>query len=384
MTPSLTTSEVQTIRSHFPIFRRKTYVSSCSQGALSTEVEEALQEFIASWHEYGTPWDRWVARYEEARAAFASFIGAKPDEVAITSCASDAINAVASALDFRGRRKVVMGEFEFPTMGHVWLAQQPRGAEVRFLKADGERLRIEAYEREVDGETAMVPVTRICFTNGFRSDVGRIVEIAHDRGAYSLLDDYQDAGTRPIDVKKLGVDFYITGTLKYLLGPSGLAFLYVREEIISQLNPTESGWFAQANPFAFNPQLYEPSPTARRFQSGTPPIPNAYAAMAGIKLLTSIGPEKIAAHVTELAQACLNGAREMGLVIKTPLESVGPLVVLKCQDAEAMVQRLAERNVIASSRRDGLRLSWHCYNTLDDVARVLEAVESNIAGMARA
>ena len=384
MTTTLTAPEAQAICSHFPILRHKTYVSSCSQGALSTEVEEALKEFIASWHEFGTPWDRWVARYEEARAAFASFIGAKPDEVAITSCASDAINAVASALDFRERRKVVMGEFEFPTMGHVWLAQQPRGAQVRFLKADGERLPIEAYEREVDGETAMVPVTRICFTNGFRSDVGRIVEIAHDRGAYSLLDDYQDAGTRPIDVKKLGVDFYVTGTLKYLLGPSGLAFLYVREEIISQLTPSESGWFAQTNPFTFNPQLHEPSPTARRFQSGTPPIPNVYAAMAGLKLLTKIGPEKIAAHVAELAQACINGAREMGLVIKTPLESVGPLVVLKCQDAEAMVRRLAERNVIASSRRDGLRLSWHCYNTLDDVGRVLEALEANIAEMARA
>jgi selenocysteine lyase/cysteine desulfurase len=227
-------------------------------------------------------------------------------------------------------------------------------------------------------------VTRICFTNGFRSDAQRIAEIARERGAYSLLDDYQDAGTRPIDVKKLGVDFYVTGTLKYLLGPSGLAFLYVREEIISELTPTESGWFAQANPFTFNPQLHHPSPTARRFQSGTPPIPNVYAAMAGIILLAKIGPEKIAAHVAELTEACMRGAREMGLVIKTPPESIGPLVVLKCQDAEAMVQRLAERNIIASSRRDGLRLSWHCYNTLDDVARVLEAIEANIAEMASA
>jgi selenocysteine lyase/cysteine desulfurase len=277
-----------------------------------------------------------------------------------------------------------MGEFEFPTMGHVWLAQQGRGAEIKFLKADGERLAIEAYEQAVDGETAIVPITRICFTNGFRSDVTRIAEIARERGAYSLLDDFQDAGTRPIDVKKLGVDFYVTGTLKYLLGPSGIAFLYVREEIISELTPTESGWFAQTNPFTFNPQLYAPSPTARRFQNGTPPIPNVYAAMAGIKLLTKFGPEKIAAHVAELAQACITGAREMGLVIKTPLESVGPLVVLKCPDAEAMVQRLAERHVIASSRRDGLRLSWHGYNTLDDVARVLEAVEANIGEMARA
>ncbi|HZS03830.1 MAG TPA: aminotransferase class V-fold PLP-dependent enzyme [Blastocatellia bacterium] len=379
----LTPAEIQNIRSRFPILRHKTYASSCSQGALSTGVEAALREYITSWHEYGTPWDRWVAKYEEARAAFAAFIGASPDEVAITSCASAAINSIASALRFDRRRKVVLGEFEFPTMGHVWLAQQSRGAAVEFLKAEGERLPTAAYESAVDGGTAIVPVTRICFTNGFRSDVQQITQIAHARGAYVLLDDYQDAGTRPIDVKALGVDFYVTGTLKYLLGPSGLAFLYVREEVISQLTPTTGGWFAQTDPFTFNPQVNEPSPTARRFQSGTPPIPNVYAALAGIRLLSETGPEKIAAHVAGLAQGCLKRARELGLSIKTPTESVGPLVVLRCKDADAMVRRLAERDIIASSRRDGLRLSWHCYNTAEDVERVMEAVAENITGMVR-
>jgi selenocysteine lyase/cysteine desulfurase len=375
----LTAAEVAELRASFPILRDKIYVSSCSQGALSLEVEAALREFLATWHEHGTPWDQWVARYEELRADFAAFIGARPDEVAIVSCASAAVNAVASALDFRARRKVVMGELEFPTMGHIWLAQQPRGAEVRFLKAEGEALPLAAYEREVDEETAIVPVTRICFTNGFRSDVAGIVKLARERGALTLLDDYQDAGTRPIDVKALGVDFYVTGTLKYLLGPSGLAFLYVREEIIPRLTPAASGWFAQTNPFAFNPQLYEPSPTARRFQSGTPPIPNVYAAQAGIKLLARIGPEKIAGHIAGLAQECIRGARALGLTVKTPAESVGPLVVIKCPDAEAMVRRLAEQRIIASSRRDGLRLSWHCYNTLEEVRRVLQAVAAQLA-----
>jgi selenocysteine lyase/cysteine desulfurase len=120
------------------------------------------------------------------------------------------------------------------------------------------------------------------------------------------------------------------------------------------------------------------SPTARRSQSGTPPIPNVYAALAGLKLLASIGPEKIARHIAGLAQACLSGARALGVALKTPPESVGPLVVLRCKDADLMVRRLAEQKIIASSRRDGLRLSWHCYNTLDDVARVLEAVAANI------
>ncbi|MFN7948876.1 MAG: aminotransferase class V-fold PLP-dependent enzyme [Blastocatellia bacterium] len=380
---ALTADEVREIRSYFPIFRRKVYVSSCSQGALSVQVETALKEFLTSWHEFGTPWDRWIEKYEEARAVFAQFIGASPDEIAITSSASAGVNALASALDFRARRKVVMGEFEFPTMGHVWLAQQPRGAEVRFLKAEGEQLPLSAYAAEVDNETAIVPVTGICFTNGFRSAVSEVAQLAHRHGAAVLLDDYQDAGTRPIDVRKSGVDFYVTGTLKYLLGPSGIAFLYVRRELIAQLTPTESGWFAQQNPFAFDPQHLELSSTARRFQNGTPPIPNVYAALAGIRLLSDIGPERIAVHVAALAQACLSRARELGLAVKTPADSVGPLVVLRCGDAERMVQRLAEMDIIASSRRDGLRLSWHCYNTMDDVSRVMDAVAANIDEMIR-
>lgn len=380
---ALTADEVREIRSYFPIFRRKVYVSSCSQGALSVQVEAALQEFLTSWHEFGTPWDRWIEKYEEARTAFAQFIGASPDEIAITSSASAGVNALASALDFRARSKVVMGEFEFPTMGHIWLAQQPRGAEVRFLKAEGEQLPPDAYADEVDGETAIVPVTGICFTNGFRSSVSEIAQLAHRHGAMVLLDDYQDAGTRPIDVRKSGIDFYVTGTLKYLLGPSGIAILYVRRELIAQLTPTESGWFAQQNPFAFDPQHLELSSTARRFQNGTPPIPNVYAALAGIRLLRDIGPERIAVHVAALAQACLSRARELGLAVKTPADSVGPLVVLRCRDAERMVQRLAEMDIIASSRRDGLRLSWHCYNTMDDVSRVMDAVAANIDEMIR-
>src|SRR5579859_7654257 len=120
-------SEFESVRTRFPVFKSKIYLNSCSQGALSDAVEASLLAHIRSWHEDGSPWDRWVEQYEVARASFARFIGAQPDEVAIVSCASVGISAVGSALNFGGRRrKVVMGEFEFPTMGQIWLAQQPR------------------------------------------------------------------------------------------------------------------------------------------------------------------------------------------------------------------------------------------------------------------
>src|SRR3984893_5487835 len=155
----LTDKQVETIRSRFSIFRRKIYLNSCSQGALSDAVQAGLDEYIASWHEQGSPWELWVEQYEAARTAFAQFINASPDEVAVVTSASAGINSIASALNFRERKKVVMGEFEFPTMGHIWLAQRVRGAEVQFVSAEGNRIPSAHYEKMIDRNTLIVPLT---------------------------------------------------------------------------------------------------------------------------------------------------------------------------------------------------------------------------------
>jgi selenocysteine lyase/cysteine desulfurase len=337
--------EVQSIRSQFAIFRNKIYLNSCSQGALSDSIEASLQDHTQHWHDFGSPWDLWVEKYEAARAAFAKFIGAHADEVAIVASASAGINSVASALDFRTRRKVIMGEFEFPTMGQIWLAQARRGAEIQFLDADGNSLPTDKYAQHVDEQTLIVPLTHVCFKNGFRSDAMTIAKLAHEKGALVMLDDYQDCGTRPVDVKGLDLDFYVTGALKYLLAPSGIAFLYVRRDLIESLTPTVTGWFAQNHPFAFDAKHYDPAASARRFEAGSPPVPQSYAVLASSK---------------------------------TPLNSDGPLVVLQMKDADAVMRKLAADGIIVSTRMDGLRVSFHVYNTLDDVKIVLRFLEKNL------
>jgi selenocysteine lyase/cysteine desulfurase len=193
-----------------------------------------------------------------------------------------------------------------------------------------------------------------------------------------MLDDYQDAGTRPVDVKALDLDFYVCGALKYLLSPSGVAFLYVRSELIEKLTPTITGWFGQQNPFAFDVRHFLPATTARRFEAGSPPVPNVYAVTAALGLLSEIGFENIAQHVGGLAQALMEGARQLGIKIKTPTDTRGPLVVLQMKDVEKVVAKLAEQNIVVSSRMDGLRVSFHVYNTLDDVRAVLDVLGKNL------
>jgi selenocysteine lyase/cysteine desulfurase len=374
----LTTAQIAEIRSHFPVFREKVYLNSCSQGALSDAVLHGFRDYLESWDRDGSPWDLWVEEYEAARRAFADFLGAQPDEVAIVPSASAGINSIASALSFGERKKVVLGEFEFPTMGHIWLAQRSRGAEVQFVEPQGNRMPAEHYERVIDRRTLIVPVTGLCFLNGWRSEVAKIVSCAHAQGALVLLDDYQDCGTRPVDVKALGVDVYVAGTLKYLLGPPGLAMMYVRADLVEALSPTISGWFAQANPFAFDVKSLDLSPTARRFESGTPPIPNLYAAKRGIQLLQSIGLAEVAEHISRLTAALVRGAQDLGVQIKMPADSVGPLAVLKCKDSDALVSRLAAQQIVVSNRHDGLRIAFHVYNTMEDVAMVLDALKRNL------
>src|SRR5216684_4614726 len=377
----LTDRQIQQIRSRFSIFKRKIYLNTCSQGALSDAVQTGLGDYIATWHEQGSPWETWMDRYEEARTAFAEFINASPDEVAIVTSASAGINGVASALNFRERKKVVMGEFEFPTMGHIWLAQRPRGAEVQFVSAAGDCIPAANYEEMIDRNTLIVPLTHVCFKNGFRSEVSAVTQISHRNGALVMLDDYQDCGTRPVDVKAMDLDFYVTGTLKYLLGPPGLAFMYVRKDLISSLVPTVTGWFAQTNPFAFDPQHIDLSFTARRFESGSPSVPNVYAAVPGFQLLREIGMENVAGHIKQLTQSLLRYARDLGIRAKTPADSAGPLVVLQSKDSTLLVQKFAESDIVASNRHDGLRISFHVYNTMDDVKAVAEVLKKNIGLM---
>jgi selenocysteine lyase/cysteine desulfurase len=366
-------------RSKFPVLRDKVYLNSCSQGALSEEVEAAMLEYLRTWHRDGSPWDVWVEQYEAGRRCFAEFIGAEVEEVALVASASAGVNSLASALSFQQRRNVVLGEFDFPTMGHIWLAQRARGAEILFAKALHNSLPAEAYADLIDKHTRILALSHMCFMNGYRSPVAALTKMAHDCGALVLLDDYQDCGTRPIDVKAMDVDVYVSGTLKYLLGPPGLAFMYVRNSVAESLTPTVTGWFGQRNPFAFDVKLFDPAPGARRFESGTPPIPTIYGAVAGAKLLQSLGLQNVAEQIRSLTQALIQGASELGIQIKTPSDSKGPLVVLQSKDADGLVRLFAEKNVVCSSRHDGLRISFHAYNTLDDIELVLDLLKQNLS-----
>lgn len=330
--------------------------------------------YLDSWDRDGNPWDDWVEEAERLRADFATLIGAETGEIAITFSASSALNAVVSALDLRERPRLLATDQDFPTVGQILLAQAQRGAVVDFVPERKGGIDAGDLAAALDARTALVAATHVAYRTGARLDVEAAARAAHDAGAVFALDAYQSLGVQPVDVRAMGVDVLIGGALKYMLGPAGVAFLYVRRELIDTLRPLESGWFAQENPFAFDTWHLQYAASANRFQSGSPPIPSIFGARAGLSLVQEATVAATAAHVERLASRLIAGAARAGYQVRTPREPAqrGPLVVIGTRDAERLASLLREAGVVCAPRSGGLRSSFHFYNREEDVDRLLE------------
>jgi selenocysteine lyase/cysteine desulfurase len=373
--------DIDAWRRRIPILASLIPMNNCSQAPQTSDTRAAAEEYLESWNRDGMDWDAWVGEAQLAKQEFARLINASADEIAMFSCVSEAVSAVASAFDFSsGRQRVIVTEAEFPTIGHVWLAQERRGATVSWIPVRDGQIDLDDADGLLDDQTAIVSATHGYFLNGFMQDVAAIAARAHAHGAKVFVDAYQTAGTTPIDVRAMDVDFLAAGNLKFLMGVPGVAFLYVRRELIDSLTPTITGWFGRANPFAFDAKRLDWSPTASRFESGTPPIINAYIARAGMRIINEIGPSAIRSWLEILGRRLVDGADARGLAVhgtrdmahKTP--TTGFIV----DDSHAIERAMRERGVIASARGPVIRLAPHFYSTIEDVDTALDVLARSI------
>ena len=239
---------------------------------------------------------------------------------------------------------------------------------------DGIGVPLEAIERAVDERTALVATSHVFFTSGAIQDVRAVADIAHARGALLLVDGYQAAGQIPVDVRALGVDFYCAGGLKWLLGGSGVAFLYARPELLSRLAPRATGWFAHADQFRFDPRELRFHADARRFEAGTPPLLPVYAQLGGLDVLEDLGPGEVRRRTMELTEDLIEQARAAGLrprVAPRPQDRTG-IVMLPSEEPARDVRRLAEAGIVTDARPGHVRVSPYFYNLRDDHLALIE------------
>lgn len=381
--PTTPDYDIAAWRKRIPIIASGAMVpmNNCSQAPQTDVTRAAAERYLESWNQDGMDWDAWMAEVALAKKEFATLVNAVPEDIAVFSSVSEATSAVASALDFAGaQNKIVVSEAEFPTVGHVWLAQRARGARVEWAQVSEGVIEPFAYVDRVDDRTAIVSACHAYYLNGYLQDIGAIAARAHAHGALLFADAYQTLGAMPVDVKALGVDFLASGNLKFLMGIPGIAFLYVKPDVVQRMHPTVTGWFGRADPFAFDVKQLDWSATASRFDSGTPPMINAYVARAGMEILNGIGVAKIRAWHEVLSRRLIEGGLERGLTLNgsTDVASKTVSTAFVVDDSHGVEQKMRSRGIIASARGPVIRLAPHFYSTLEDCDRALDALAESV------
>ncbi len=377
-------AEVSAWRDEFPVLARRTYLISASLGPLSRRSRELAQQHLDLWERLG-PEELWVDHglpmLQACRERFAALIGADADEVAIVPSVSAGLSSLMTCFDLRERDKVVASDMDFPTNHYVYRANERRGLKLDVVASpDGVRVDEDDLIGRIDDRTLLVSTNRSLFESSWLMDLPPVVEAAHAAGAYVLVDDFHGSGVVPIDVHALGVDFLLSGALKWLMGGQGIAFLYVRRDLIPALEPLVVGWFGTREPFAFDRSGLHLRDDARRFETGTYAMPQAFTAAGGLDIVLSVGVETIRARSLELTAAVIELADEAGLEVATPrrAERRGGLVRVRMpggrSQAEHILHALLERDVVVDQRGDALRISPHFFNTHDDLRRCFDAL----------
>ena len=374
--------DLSRFRDEFPVLADRTYLIAASLGPLSRRSRSLAEEHLDLWERLGPEelwFDHGLPKLQEVRERFARMIGADSDEIAIVPSVSSGLSSLATALDLEGRPKIILSEMDFPTNHYVWRAQEKRGAKIDVVPSpDQVRIDEEDYVRRIDDQTSVVNVNRVLFESSWIIDLAPIVETAHANGAHVVVDDFHGSGIVPIDVHAMGVDFLVTGVLKWLCGGQGLALLYCRRDLIEPMQPLVAGWFGTQDPFDFDRSALRFRSDARRFETGTYTLPQAWTAAGGLSIIEEAGVDNIRARNQELTRGLIERVDEAGLELLSPRtdDRRGGLIRVRIpggrDEAERVLHALFERDVVLDSRGDALRISPHFFNDESDLDRCFE------------
>lgn len=376
-------------RKEFPILERTTYMISNSLGAMPRHVYDSLHDYAESWDMRGVrAWEEgWWEMAVSVGDKIGLLLGAGPGDISLHQNVTLTQAIIASCFDFQApRNKVVMVDLEFPSVIYFYLEQRRRGARVVTVESeDGIRIDLEKLLAAIDEETLLVPISHVLFRSAFIQDAKAIVERAHRVGAHVILDCFQAAATVPLNLRELGVDFAVGGALKWLCGGPGVAYLYVRPDLRTRLQPMLTGWLAHKRPFHFEVGPVDRREDAFRFLNGTPHIPALYACRPGLEIITEVGIDRIRAKSIRQTQRLIDGARERGWQINTPQNprERGGTVSVACPHAPEVCRELLARDILVDYRpQAGVRLSPHFYNRDEEIDYALEQTAEILASRA--
>ncbi|HWQ32880.1 MAG TPA: aminotransferase class V-fold PLP-dependent enzyme [Blastocatellia bacterium] len=377
-------------RTQFPILESSVYLVSHSLGAMPQQAYDRLREYADLWATRGVrAWaEGWWEKPVTTGDKIAKIIGADPGTVAMHQNVSVCQSVIISCFDLEkakrtGRDRIVYEALNFPSVMYVYEAHA-KAAGLRIVEVpsdDGITIDTERMLEAIDEQTLLVPVSHVLFKSAFIQDAKAIIEKAHSVGAMVVLDAYQSAGTVPLNVKELNVDFATGGSVKWLCGGPGAGYLYVRPDLQTKFEPRVTGWAAHRHPFAFETEI-DYAPDIHRFLHGTPAVPALYAAEAGYEIVAEIGVERIRARSMQQTARLVELAEAEGWRINSPRDPArrAGSVILDVPQAAAVTQELLRRNFLVDYRPGaGIRLGPHFYNTDEELDAVISEIRQILA-----
>jgi kynureninase len=370
-------------RKEFPILGKTTYLISHSLGAMPYRTAAALQEFAEVWASRGIrAWEEgWWKMPVSIGNLIGSIIGAGPGEVVMHQNVSVCQSLVTSCFAWNGaRNKLVTDGLNFPSNDYIYYGLERLGAQVcRVASADGITLPLERMLDAIDEQTQLVSVSHVAFRSSFVQDLAAMTQRAHQVGALVIADLYQSAGTVPVNVRALNLDFATGGSVKWLCGGPGAAYLYVRPDLRTHLRPAATGWMAHRHPFDFESGPIDFADDAFRFLNGTPGIPALYSARSGYEIVNQIGVDAIRAKSLRQTQRLIDLADQAGLRVcscRDPHQR-GGVVVLDVPHGDEVARELARREILVDYRpHAGIRIAPHFYTADEELDRVVAEIVS--------
>ncbi len=364
---------LQKIREMFPIVQNKIFMNHAAMSPLPKPAIQAIQKFTKEFSETATFKDD----PNEPKDSFAKLVGATKDEIAFVTNTSTGLNIAAHILDYPSDSNVVTTDLEYPSVVYPWLGQR-LGTKVRYVRNVNGKILLDDVEKAVDDDTVALAISHVEYANGFRHDLRSLAEIAHKHGAYFIVDAIQSAGVMSIDVKRDDADFLTAGCYKWLLGPAGAGFLYVRKELIEKFEPPFIGWASVKQEVFETLDFWDIwtlklSETASRFEVGSPSIHSLIGATAAVELLLDVGISNIEKRVLALTSRLIEAVKERGLKLQTPEEPAcrSGIVNFLIDKPERRVKELSKKDIIVSARAHGIRVSPHFYNTAEEIDQLV-------------
>jgi kynureninase len=370
-------------RKEFPTLETTIHMISHSLGAMPRRTYERLHEYADAWATRSIrAWEEgWWEMPVTVGDLIGSIIGAGPGEVVMQQNVSTCVAAVLSCFDWsRPRNKIVSEAFNFPSNLYQCHALERLGARVVTVPSDdGIGIPLDRMLAAIDGETLLVFVSQVLFRSSFVQDLAAITRRAQEMGAMVLADIYQSAGSVPVDVRALGVDFATGGSVKWLCGGPGAGYLYVRRDLWGKLEPRFTGWMAHQRPFSFETGAIDYAEDAFRFLNGTPAIPAMYAARSGYEIIAEIGVDRIREKSMRQTARLIELAEAAGFRINSPRNPAerGGTVVMDVPDGAEVTKELLRRNFLVDHRPGaGIRVAPHFYTSDEELELTIHEIQA--------